>query len=95
MRPIAILIVALMPMGCVQRPPPAVDLQPFVAAAGAYSVMAESKPAPPPPPPSRRCGECLGRGTVGDGVVIIKCLACGGDGVVDESTVVHDPVVIQ
>lgn len=87
------MIVALMPAGCVQPVAMQADLQPFVAASGAYSAMAGEKPAPPPV--SRRCSECRGQGVVGDGVVQMKCLACGGDGVVDESTVVHDPIVIK
>jgi len=88
-----ILIVALMPAGCIQPVATQSDLQPFVAASGAYWAMAGEKPAPPPL--SRRCSECRGQAVVGDSVVKIKCLACGGDGIVDESTVVHDPIVIK
>ena len=32
-----------------------------------------------------KCRDCDGTGKVGDGVIFTECLACGGDGVVDES----------
>lgn len=31
-----------------------------------------------------RCGDCNGRGVVGDGTIETECLRCGGDGRIDD-----------
>jgi hypothetical protein len=49
------------------------DLQPFVAVAGAYSLLdVEPKPAPKPDV----CENCGGTGVVGDGRVSVPCPVC-------------------
>ena len=48
------------------------DLQPFVAAAGRYSLMAGGTDAPKP----GVCANCGGKGFVGDGRVSVPCPVC-------------------
>lgn len=73
MRLAVIFAAALAAAGCVAKDE---NLQPFVAAAGAYSVMA--KPAPTPPSPDSGCVKgckCNGTGleTSGDGLEKGSC----------------------
>jgi hypothetical protein len=70
---VAILMFAT--AGCVSFPRR--DLQPFVAAAGRYSLMARK--APPAPQPSV-CANCRGAGKIGDGRVFVTCPVCNGTG---------------
>lgn len=49
------------------------NLQPFVAAAGAYSLL-DVEPAPAPKPDV--CENCGGSGVVGDGRVSVPCPVC-------------------
>jgi hypothetical protein len=60
-------------LGCVVLPRRGDDLQPFVAAAGRYSLMAAQKPAP-----AKVCENCRGLGKVGDGKVFVVCPVCKG-----------------
>ena len=53
------------------------DLRPFVAVAGKYSLMAQSKPGPAP---TTDCMNCRGTGKVGDGRVMSTCPICKGTG---------------
>ena len=39
----------------------------------------------PPKPVDGKCPDCDGTGKVGDGRVFTECLACGGDGKIDDS----------
>jgi len=39
----------------------------------------------PPNPVDGKCEDCDGTGRVGDGRVFVDCLACGGDGKIDDS----------
>jgi len=39
----------------------------------------------PPKPVDGKCEDCDGTGKVGDGRVFVDCLACGGDGKIDDS----------
>ena len=39
----------------------------------------------PPKPVDGKCEDCDGTGKVGDGRVFTECLACGGDGKIDDS----------
>lgn len=60
--------------GCVAFPRR--DLQPFVSAAGAYSLMGSGSSAPEP----KVCANCRGAGKVGDGRVFVICPVCKGTG---------------
>lgn len=59
-------------VGCVALPHR--DMQPFVAAAGRYSLMDSSAPE------SDRCENCRGEGRIGDGRVFVTCPECNGTG---------------
>ena len=39
----------------------------------------------PPKPAGGKCEDCNGTGKVGDGRIFTECLACGGDGKIDDS----------
>lgn len=56
------------------------DLQPFVAAAGAYALMAVEAGPTPAPGPADKCSNCNGVGRVSDGRVSVPCPVCGGTG---------------
>lgn len=90
-----LMVIIILPVGCLRLPTDPGDLQPFVAVSGHYAILEASSPAPPKPAPAGKCSECRGTGVLGDGTVSVPCPACGGDGVADESTVLHDPIVIQ
>ena len=66
----------VLPLGCVAFPHR--DLQPFVSAAGSYSMMASGSAAPEPD--AKVCSNCRGLGKVGDGKVFVVCPACKGTG---------------
>lgn len=55
------------------------DIEPLVAAAGVYALMAAPSP-PPPPVAGDVCPGCYGRGIVGDGTTMVKCQRCNGTG---------------
>ena len=67
-----LLLTAVVLCGCSSAP---TDLRPFVAVAGRYSLMAESKPAPAV---ETDCSNCRGTGVVGDGRVTSVCPVCKG-----------------
>lgn len=76
----AILLVAVL-AGC----SPQVDverIEPFVAAAGYYSILASATSPPPSPAPVQgdACPDCYGRGIVGDQTNMVKCQKCNGTG---------------
>jgi RecJ-like exonuclease len=75
-----ILLLAALLCGCSSA---AEDLQPFVAVAGRYSLMAQAKPGPAP---STDCMNCRGTGKVGDGTVMSKCPVCNGTGKITSSS---------
>ena len=75
--PFCMTVLAVL-IGC-NAPADTKVLEPFIAAAGQYSVMASSSP-PPPQVVGGVCEACFGRGFVGDGVVKTKCLRCDGTG---------------
>lgn len=50
------------------------NLQPLVAASGAYALL---KPAEKP---SEQCENCRGAGKIGDGKVFVTCPSCNGTG---------------
>ena len=58
--------------GCSSAPE---DLRPFVAVAGRYSLMADSRPGPAV---ETDCSNCRGTGVVGDGRVTSVCPVCKG-----------------
>ena len=50
-------------------------------ARGIVVLRASQQPGPAPKPkPGDRCGNCDGRGYVGDGTVKVKCQPCNGTG---------------
>jgi len=53
------------------------DLRPFVAVAGRYPLMADTKPAPAI---QTDCSNCRGTGKVGDGRTMSTCPICKGTG---------------
>jgi hypothetical protein len=63
---------SVLPVGCL-RTTPLADLQPFVAAAGQYSL---SDLAAPPTPKPAVCENCGGKGVVGDGRIEVPCPVC-------------------
>ena len=66
-----LMAAATLPLSCVPAPTPVRgDLQPLVAAAGAYTMM-EQKPVAP-----AVCETCGGRKVVGDGRIEVPCPAC-------------------
>jgi hypothetical protein len=77
--------ITALPLGCITRPPAPqkVDLQPFIAVAGNYSLMVSGPrptpaPAPSPAPGPAGCAAgCKCRGTgkepTGDGLSIVPC----------------------
>ena len=75
-RLVAALMFASLASGCVAFPRR--DLQPFVSAAGAYSLMKSGSSAPEPTP--KACANCRGAGKVGDGKVFVVCPVCKGTG---------------
>ena len=60
--------------GCSSAPE---DLRPFVAVAGRYSLMTDTKPAPAV---QTDCSNCHGTGKVGDLRVMSTCSICKGTG---------------
>lgn len=88
-------LLAVLVAGCTRPSPvPTVDdIQPLIAVAGTYSVLASSTAAPEPPAPVQGdvCPACYGRGIVGDGTNMMKCQRCDGTGKI----VKHPPVVIH
>lgn len=69
-----LLVVVFLFSGCSSA---AEDLRPFVAVAGKYSLMAQSRPVPAV---KTDCMNCRGTGKVGDGTVMSKCPVCNGTG---------------
>jgi len=67
-----LLLTAVVLCGCSSAP---TDLRPFVAVAGRYSLMAESKLRPAV---ETDCSNCRGTGVVGDGRVTSVCPVCKG-----------------
>jgi len=70
------LLAVAAPMSCVQISRRA-DVQPFIAAAGAYALLA-AEAGPTPAPPATGCTEgcrCNGTGKEksGDGIAIVEC----------------------
>lgn len=56
-------------------------IEPFVATAGYYSILASATPAPSPAPVQGDvCPACYGRGIVGDQTNMVKCQRCNGTG---------------
>ena len=79
----SLMAAATLPLSCVPIPSPVGDLQPLVAAAGQYSLMAA--PPPPAPAPTGVCGTCgaknpPGGGFLGDGTVKTPCPECNAKG---------------
>lgn len=64
------------PLSCLPTSEP-LNLQPFVAVAGAYALM---EPPPAPPPVDGKCQNCNGVGRVSDGRVSVVCPVCDGTG---------------
>jgi hypothetical protein len=73
MSKLAILAVILL-VGC--APAPSQDLRPFVAVAAKYSLMGRKAPQPT----DGKCRSCGGKGSVGDGRVMVTCNRCNGTG---------------
>lgn len=69
-----LLVFAFFFSGCSSA---AEDLRPFVAVAGKYSLMGQSRPGPAI---KTDCMNCRGTGKVGDGTVMSKCPVCDGTG---------------
>lgn len=69
-------------VGCVALPHR--DMQPFVAAAGRYSLMASGSAAPQ----GGQCQNCRGEGRIGDGRVFVTCPECNGTGKTPKSVCV-------
>jgi hypothetical protein len=67
----------VLPVGCVAFPRGGDNLQPFVSAAGSYSMIRTGSAAPQP---SGKCENCRGLGKIGDGRVFVVCPACKGSG---------------
>jgi hypothetical protein len=87
----ALLIAVLLLAGCAKQPS-VEEIEPFIAVAGTYSLMAaEPPPAPPKPVAGDACPSCYGRGFVGDGVAKTQCQTCKGTGKV----VTHPPVMLH
>lgn len=68
------ILILILAAGCKQS----ANLQPFVAAAGSYSLIAASRrPAPPPPAPDGCAEGCkcngTGRERTGDGLSEVEC----------------------
>lgn len=74
-------LLAVLVVGCTGQKVPTVDeIQPLIAVAGTYSVLASSTAAPPAPVPGDVCPACQGRKVVGDGTVMVTCQRCNGTG---------------
>jgi len=73
---LSILLLVVLAAGC-REAPRQIDLQPFIAVAGNYALLAAKKDAPSPAPDSDECEACAGKGTT-DGRV--KCPVCDGTG---------------
>lgn len=69
-----LLLFTLAVCGCSSAPE---DLRPFVAVAGRYSLMIESKPAPAV---KTDCSNCRGLGYLTDSTVRSQCPICKGTG---------------
>lgn len=75
---VALLAVAFLPIGCLELRVSNIDLRPFIAVSGQYSLMGEDSPTPAPPAPAGQCEEgckCNGTGKEksGDGLAVIEC----------------------
>jgi hypothetical protein len=79
------LAILLLLCGCSSA---AEDLRPFVAVAGKYSLMSQSKPAPAP---SGVCSNCRGLGYLSDGRVRSECPVCKGTGKATTSAALAPP----
>ncbi len=89
---LALIALAVLLVGCQQQPR---DLQPVVAAYGAYTMLTASNS--PDKPDAGECSNCSGTGKIGDGRVFIDCPVCGGDGVMDadDQAAEHDPIAVD
>lgn len=75
------LIAAAAPLSCIPATHAKVNLQPLIAAAGAYSLMAaEAGPTPAPTPDGDKCQNCGGTGRLSDSRVSVECPVCDGTG---------------
>jgi hypothetical protein len=74
---VILLSAASLPVGCVQYPSRATDLQPLIAVAGQYTMMGRAVPDAPKGVCSN-CGTKVppGGGYVGDGRVKVPCPEC-------------------
>lgn len=72
------LTVAAVFVGC-NAPADTRVLEPFIAVVGEYSLLGLA-PDAPPPVVGDVCDACFGRGIVGDGKSMTKCLKCDGTG---------------
>jgi hypothetical protein len=79
------IVLLLSLCGCTHA---AEDLRPFVAVAGKYSLMSQSKPAPAP---SGVCSNCRGLGYLSDGRVRSECPVCKGTGKATTSAALAPP----
>jgi hypothetical protein len=86
-----IMLAALVaPMSCVQVTQRQ-DLQPMIAAAGAYALMSAEAGPTPAPTPGDKCSNCNGVGRVSDGRVSVECPVCDGTGKATKSAPVSPP----
>jgi hypothetical protein len=78
-----LMIVPLVFVGCVLSVPNDPTITADFAVETARAVLElrrQVDPTPPAPKPGDRCGNCDGRGYVGDGRVQVKCQPCDGTG---------------
>lgn len=75
-----VFVAIVMIGGCTLPPPSTSAIEPFVAVAGYYSLLAAEADKVSPKPDSDRCETCLGLGVLGDGVQRLTCTDCGGTG---------------
>ena len=67
-------ILLVFAVGC-SHPATVASIQPFIAVAGHYSMLASEKT-----PVSGVCPTCNGVGKLGDGKVFVTCATCNGTG---------------
>lgn len=77
--------------GCTNKT--AIDLQPWIAVSGNYSLLVHELEAPDNP--TGECRNCNGTGKLSDGSVSVECPVCDGTGIEPSETLEHENTTID
>jgi hypothetical protein len=84
-----VLVISL--TGCTNKT--VLDLQPWLAVSGNYSLLVHELNFPDNP--TGKCRNCNGTGKLSDGSVSVECPVCGGTGIEPSETLKHENTTID